>query len=59
MMLELASRADLINAAELFFPGISQRKLSKFVLVSPSDPTMIGIIFAFALHGFCTFILRS
>ena len=58
-MLELLSRADLVNDVELCFPGISLRCFSKVVDVAPGDPTMIGITFAFAFYSFCISILRS
>ena len=57
-MLDLPSRADLINAVELCFTGISLRCFSKFIGVAPSDSTMIGITFALVFHCFCIYILR-
>ena len=35
-------RADLINAAELCFLGISVRCFMKLIGVAPTDPSMIG-----------------
>ena len=58
-MLEIPSRADLINAGELCFPGISLRCFSKFIEFPPSDPTMIGITFAVVIHSFCISNQRS
>ena len=57
-MLELASKADLINAVELFL-GISLRYFSKFIEVTPSGPTIVGITFDFVFHSFYISILRS
>ena len=45
----------LINAADLGFSGISQRCFSKFIEVAPSEPTMIGVTFAFHILLFLYF----
>ena len=58
-MLQLRSRVALINAVDLCFPGISQRCSSKFINVVSSDPTTIGINFAFVFHCFCISSMRS
>ena len=56
-MVELPSRADLIIAVELRFPGISIC-FSKIIEFEPSYPTMIGITFVFVFHNYCVSILR-
>ena len=43
-MLKHLSRADLINAVELCYPGIPLRCFSKFIEDTPSDPTIIDLL---------------